>query len=53
MEAMDKLDVFEAIMQSSLTKVSNSENTFFFISRFSMIASIIKSELLNSFKELT
>ena len=42
MEAIDKEDVLEAIIHFSSTISSISENTFCFIFRFSIIASIIK-----------
>ena len=48
-EAIDKLEVFEAIIQSFETYVSNSEKTFFLISRLSIMASIVKSESAKSF----
>ena len=41
------------MMQSSLTNFSRVENTFFLMSRFSTIASMVKSESFSSFRELT
>lgn len=45
MDVIDNEDVLDAKIVFSETNVSNSENTFRLISRFSTMASITKSEI--------